>query len=85
MFSLRYSPFIKATLGNALTYLYPAMMYSSIVKKQNRKDQATGVFIANCSAVLGVVMGVIGTYCILFLTRLSWGDQTSFPYVRVTH
>ena len=37
-------------------------MYSSIVKKQNRKDQGVGVFIANCSAVLGVVMGVIGTY-----------------------
>lgn len=37
------------------------MMYSAIVKKQNRKDQSTGVFIANCSAVLGVVMGVIGT------------------------
>jgi hypothetical protein len=57
--SLPHTP--TATLGNALTYLYPAMMYSSIVKKQNRKDQNVGVFIANCSAVLGVVMGVIGT------------------------
>jgi hypothetical protein len=51
-----------ATLGNALTYVYPAMMYSSIVKKQNRTDQSTGVLIANISAVLGVVMGIIGTY-----------------------
>jgi hypothetical protein len=44
-----------------LTYLYPAMMYGAIVKKQNRKDQATGVMVANLSAVLGVVMGIIGT------------------------
>lgn len=50
-----------ATLGNALTYVYPALMYSAIVKKQNRKDQKGGVLVANLSAVLGIVMGVIGT------------------------
>ena len=60
--SLFHTHTFTATLGNALTYLYPAMMYSSMVKKQNRKDQGTAVFIANCSAVLGVVMGVIGTF-----------------------
>jgi hypothetical protein len=49
-----------ATLGNALTYLYPALMYASICQKQNRKDQALGVKVAQLSAVLGVVMGVIG-------------------------
>jgi hypothetical protein len=36
-------------------------MYSAIVKKQGRKDQSLGVLAANLSAVLGVVMGVIGT------------------------
>jgi hypothetical protein len=49
-----------ATLGNALTYVYPAIMYSSVVKKQNLKGEEVGVFIANLSAVLGLVMGAIG-------------------------
>lgn len=48
-----------ATLGNALTYLYPALMYRSIVKKQGRQEGGQ-VAIAMTSAVLGVVMGVIG-------------------------
>jgi hypothetical protein len=43
-----------------LTYVYPAIMYSSVVKKQNLKGEGVGVFIANLSAVLGLVMGVIG-------------------------
>jgi hypothetical protein len=47
-------------LGNALTYVYPAIMYSSIVKKQNLKGEGVGVLIANLSAVLGLVMGSIG-------------------------
>ena len=54
--------YLTATLGNALTYVYPALMYSAIVKKQGRKDQSVGVLVANLSAVLGVVMGVIGTF-----------------------
>jgi hypothetical protein len=49
-----------ATLGNALTYVFPAIMYSSIVKKQNLQGEGVGVFIANLSAVLGLVMGAIG-------------------------
>jgi amino acid permease len=51
--------FSGATLGNALTYVYPAIMYASIVKKQGRKEKV-GVAIANVSAVLGVIMGAIG-------------------------
>lgn len=51
---------ILATLGNALTYLFPAIMYSSIVEKQGRKDERFGVFVSNLSAVLGVVIGVVG-------------------------
>jgi hypothetical protein len=35
-------------------------MYSSVVKKQNLKGEEVGVFIANLSAVLGLVMGAIG-------------------------
>jgi amino acid permease len=49
------------TLGNALTFLYPALMYRAVVKKQNRKDQSTGVLVANAAAVMGVVLGAIGT------------------------
>jgi amino acid permease len=49
------------TLGNALTFLYPAMMYSAVVKQQGRKDQKTGVLVANAAAVMGVVLGAIGT------------------------
>ncbi|CAB9515489.1 Putative sodium-coupled neutral amino acid transporter 11 [Seminavis robusta] len=48
-----------ATLGNALTYLYPALMYAAINKKQGRKEDLA-VLIAQASAVLGVVMGAIG-------------------------
>ena len=49
-----------ATLGNALTYVYPAVMYFSVVQKQKRTGEAVGVWMANLSAVLGIVMGVIG-------------------------
>ena len=49
-----------ATLGNALTYVYPAVMYWSVVRKQGRKGEAAGVWTANASAVLGIVMGAIG-------------------------
>jgi len=48
-----------ATLGNALTYVYPAIMYRTVVKQQGRKE-STGVAVAMSSAVLGVVMGAIG-------------------------
>jgi hypothetical protein len=48
-----------ATLGNALTYVYPALMYRAVVKQQGRKE-STGVAVAMSSAVLGVVMGAIG-------------------------
>jgi hypothetical protein len=43
-----------------LTYVYPALMYRAIVKKQNRKDQSTGVLVSSVAAVLGIVVGAIG-------------------------
>lgn len=49
-----------ATLGNALTYVYPALMYRSVVKQQKRTDENVGVAIALSSGVLGIVMGIIG-------------------------
>lgn len=51
--------FSAATLGNALTYVYPAIMLQAVVKKQGRKE-SVGVAVANVSAVLGIVMGAIG-------------------------
>jgi amino acid permease len=50
-----------ATLGNLLTYVYPAIMYRAIVQKQNRKDQSLGVFVSSLSAILGVFLGAIGS------------------------
>jgi len=50
-----------ATLGNALTYVYPALMYRGVVKQQGREAEEGGhVVIAMTSAILGVVMGAIG-------------------------
>lgn len=48
-----------ATLGNALTYVYPALMYAAVNKKLGLKEDV-GVRIAQGSALLGTVMGVIG-------------------------
>ena len=48
-----------ATLGNALTYVYPALMYAAVNKKQNRKE-GVGVALAQMSAVVGTIMGIIG-------------------------
>eukprot|EP00521_Asterionellopsis_glacialis_P012866 CAMPEP_0195308660 /NCGR_PEP_ID=MMETSP0707-20130614/38343_1 /TAXON_ID=33640 /ORGANISM="Asterionellopsis glacialis, Strain CCMP134" /LENGTH=511 /DNA_ID=CAMNT_0040372943 /DNA_START=57 /DNA_END=1592 /DNA_ORIENTATION=- len=49
-----------ATLGNALTYVYPALMYRSIVKQQNRTTETPQVLASLASALLGIVMGIIG-------------------------
>jgi len=49
-----------ATLGNALTYVYPALMYRAVVKEQNRDDESAGVTFAMTSAALGIVMGAVG-------------------------
>jgi amino acid permease len=48
-----------ATLGNLLTYVYPAIMYKAVVDKQGRKERL-GVTISSLSAVLGLVMGAVG-------------------------
>ena len=52
-----------ATLGNALIYVYPALMFRSAVK--NLGDEATSaqkaeVYVAMAFAALGIVMGCIG-------------------------
>lgn len=49
-----------ATLGNALTYVYPALMYRAIVKKMDLKGESVGLSISISAAVLGIVMGGIG-------------------------
>jgi len=56
--------FAGATLGNALVYVYPSFMFRSAVK--NMGEKATKglkreVPFAIFSAVLGIVMGAIGT------------------------
>ena len=50
-----------ATLGNALTYVYPAMMYKAVVAKQGRKGENFTVGLSMLSAVIGIVMGALGT------------------------
>lgn len=49
-----------ATLGNALTYVFPALMYRAVVRKLGLKGEGVGVFISTSSAVLGVFIGIIG-------------------------
>lgn len=56
-----------ATLGNALTYVYPAIMYRAVVKTQGRSE-STGVTVALCSAALGIVMGAIGA-------KMAWQNK----------
>ncbi len=50
-----------ATLGNALTYVYPAMMYSAVVKKQGRQGEGLAVTSSILSAIVGIIMGACGT------------------------
>eukprot|EP00536_Pseudo-nitzschia_multiseries_P009122 jgi/Psemu1/319557/estExt_fgenesh1_pm.C_2480003 len=48
-----------ATLGNALTYVFPALMYRAVVAQQGRNEKF-GVNVSLASAALGIVMGAIG-------------------------
>ena len=57
-----------ATLGNALTYVYPAIMYRAVVKAQGRTGESLGVNVALGSAVLGIVMGIIGA-------KMAWQSR----------
>lgn len=52
-----------ATLGNALIYIFPALMYRGAVKKMANptKGQKREVKFALGSAAAGIVMGMIGT------------------------
>jgi len=57
-----------ATLGNALIYVMPALMFRKVV--QDMGDNATEgmkneVYFTNCSCLVGIVMGVIGTHMAL--------------------
>jgi len=49
-----------ATLGNALTYVYPALMYRAVVAQQGRTNEKFGVNVSLASAALGIVMGTVG-------------------------
>jgi len=49
-----------ATLGNALTYVYPALMYRAVVKQQGRVGENFGVNVSLASAALGIAMGAVG-------------------------
>lgn len=60
--------FAGATLGNALTYVYPAIMYRAVVKQQGRTNESLGVTTAMSSAVLGFVMGAIGA-------KMAWQNK----------
>ena len=48
-----------ATVGNALTYVYPALMYRAVNRQQGRKEGGA-VAVSYLSALLGVAMGVVG-------------------------
>mmetsp|Transcript_5153 Transcript_5153/g.9121 ORF Transcript_5153/g.9121 Transcript_5153/m.9121 type:complete len:546 (-) Transcript_5153:44-1681(-) len=51
-----------ATLGNLLTYVYPALMYKAVVAQKNLKGEQLGVTVAMGSCVLGIIMGIIGAF-----------------------
>merc|ERR1712238_552370 len=53
-----------ATLGNALIYVYPAIMLKSAVKNMGEeatKAQKMEVYLAMAFAILGIGMGCVGT------------------------
>ena len=55
--------FAGATLGNALIYVYPALMFRGAVRKKksgSSKSQQREVKVALASAILGVIMGAMG-------------------------
>jgi Na+/serine symporter len=54
--------FAGSTLGNALVYVFPALMFRGAIKKlpNPTKFQKTEVKLALSSALFGIVMGAIG-------------------------
>jgi len=57
-----------ATLGNALIYVLPALMYRKIVKDMGDSASVAmkrEVYFSNFSCTLGIVMGIIGTHMAL--------------------
>ena len=55
--------FAGATLGNALIYIFPALMFRGAIKK--KKDATAGqkreVNLALGSAAIGIALGLLGT------------------------
>lgn len=49
-----------ATLGNLLTYVYPALMYQKVVAQKRLKGESFEVTLAMMSAALGIIMGAVG-------------------------
>ena len=49
-----------ATLGNLLTYIYPAIMYYKMVALKKLPNEGFGVTLSIISAILGTIMGGIG-------------------------
>ena len=56
--------FMGATLGNALIYVFPALMFRRMVENMEDKVKQASlkneVTFAMCTCYLGVIMGVIG-------------------------
>ena len=54
----------RATLGNALIYIFPAFMFRGAIKKlpNPTKLQKNEVKLALCSAALGLGMGIMGAF-----------------------
>jgi hypothetical protein len=52
-----------ATLGNGLIYVFPALMFRGAIKKKvdATKGEKREVKLAMGSAVLGLLMGLLGT------------------------
>ena len=51
-----------ATLGNAIVFVFPALMFRAAVKNGKRKDLEGEATVAGAIGVGGVVMGAIGAY-----------------------
>ena len=54
--------FAGSTLGNALVYIFPALMFRGAIKKlpSPTRLQKTEVKVAMASAMFGLVMGAVG-------------------------
>merc|ERR1712028_62765 len=65
-----------ATLGNALTYVYPALMYRAVVAQQGRTNEKFGVNVSLASAALGIIMGTVGAT--MAVRSLGYGHERAY-------